>query len=217
MPDEGAEVGLARPVRVAGAPLDRAAAAMLMIHGRGAGAADILSYVPRLDWPHFAYLAPEAPDHTWYPHPFTAPLADNEPFLTASLTLISDLFDYLDRAGISAGRVVLFGFSQGACLALEYAARHTRRYGAVVGLSGGLIGPDSLSRADGGSFDGTPIFLGCSDVDPHIPKHRVEHAASVLQQMGGAVRVRLYPNMEHTVNDDELKVVRGLMAGVVAG
>jgi len=212
--EKGVKPDLTRPVLMAGAPLDRATAAMVMIHGRGASARDILVNVPALDAPDFAYLAPEAPDHTWYPYPFRAPLQDNEPYLSASLAVIADIMAYLTRTGLAPEQIVLFGFSQGACLILEYAARNARRYGGVVGLSGGLIGPDGLQRDDPGSLAGTPVFLGCSDVDPHIPKQRVEHAVNHLRALGGVVTMRLYPNMPHTINEDEIEFVRGLMANV---
>ncbi len=216
MSEEGIVLDLAGPVLLAGAPLARAAAAMVMIHGRGATARDILTNVPGFHDPDFAYLAPQAPDNAWYPRPFSALLQENEPYLSASLAVVSDVLAYLTTTGIPPERVVLFGFSQGACLALEYAARYARRYGGVVGLSGGLIGPDGLQRSDQGSLGGCPIFLGCSDTDPYIPKHRVEHAAGVLRQLGGAVTVRLYSNMDHVINADEMERVRNLMAALKA-
>jgi predicted esterase len=209
-------LNLAGPVFLSGSPLDRAAAAMILIHGRGAAARDILTLVPPLGDPDFAYLAPQAPGNAWYPLPFTAPLQDNEPYLSSSLALIAEVVSHLAGAGFPSERIVLLGFSQGACLTLEYAARNARRYGAVVGLSGGLIGPDGLQRDDRGSLDGSPVFLGCSDVDPHIAKHRVQHAAEVLGRLGGDVTARLYPGMGHTTNQDEIDAVRGLMASVKA-
>jgi predicted esterase len=214
MPDQWVKLDLDRPVLQAGAAVDHAAAAMVMLHGRGAMAQDILTNVPLLNDPDFAYLAPQAHQNAWYPHPFLAPLQDNEPDLSASLAMISDIITHITTAGISPERIILFGFSQGACLALEYAARHAWPYGGVVGLSGGLIGPDGLARNDRGSLGGCPVFLGCSDVDPYIPKYRVEHAAETLSQLGGEVTLRLYPNMEHTINDDEIDTIRALMAAV---
>ena len=185
-----------------------------MIHGRGASAQDILTNVPLLNDPDFAYLAPSAPNNVWYPHPYRMPLQDNEPSLSASLSVITEIVSYLTRVGIPTQRVILFGFSQGACLSLEYAARHAQRYGGVVGLSGVLIGPDGLERGDHGSLLGTPVFLGSSDIDPYFPKERVDHAAAWLRHLGGEVTVRIYPNMDHTVNDDEIRFVQGLMATV---
>lgn len=203
-------------VRMAGAPLDHAQAAMLMVHGRGASAEDILTLAKEFDQPGFAYLAPQAAGNTWYPNRFLVPLEQNEPWLSSALSFIGDVFGQIVNAGISPERIILLGFSQGACLTLEYAARHARRYGGVVGLSGALIGPDNTPRGYDGSLQETPVFLGCSDVDFHVPKERVDEAAEVLQKLGGTVTKRLYPNMDHTVNQDEINFVRGIMESLVA-
>ena len=192
-----------RPVLEAGEPLESARAAMILVHGRGAGAADIMSVGTELIHPGFAYLAPDAAGHTWYPNPFTAPLELNEPYLSSALELLEGLVARV-AANIPLQNLILLGFSQGACLTLEFAARHARRYGGVVGFSGGLIGPDGTPRDYTGLFAGTPAFLGCSDVDPHIPKERVVEAGNVLERMGANVTVRLYPNMAHTVSLDEI-------------
>jgi predicted esterase len=206
-----------QPVRTAGEPLDRARAAMIMMHGRGASAEDILSLSTELDQPGFAFLAPQAAGNTWYPNRFLAPLESNEPWLSSALAVITGLLARTAAAGIPPERTILLGFSQGACLALEYAARNPRRYGGVAGLSGALIGPDDTSRdlaGSAGSLDGTPVFLGCSDVDFHVPKERVDQAAEVLRRLGAEVTVRIYPNMGHTVNQDEIEFVRGMMPPV---
>jgi len=195
----------------AGERLDRARAAMIMIHGRGAAAANILELTAELDAPGFAYLAPQAADNTWYPNRFLAPIPGNEPWLSSALTAVADVLAQVTKAGLPPERTMLLGFSQGACLTLEFAARNAQRYGGVAGLSGGLIGPDGTPRDYAGSLDGTPIFLGCSDVDFHVPKERVHHTAEVLQRLGGDVTVRLYPNMDHTINQDETEFVRGMM------
>lgn len=163
--------------------------------------------------PGFAYLAPQASGNAWYPYPFTAPLESNEPYLSSALDVLETLLARVEET-VPAQRVVLLGFSQGACLALEFAARHARRYGGVVGLSGGLIGPDGTPRDYPGAFEGTPAFLGCSDVDPHIPKERVLEAGDVLERMGAKVTLRLYPGMGHTVSQDELDAVRAIVEGV---
>jgi predicted esterase len=184
---------------------------MLMIHGRGASADDILSLANEFAQPGFAYLAPQAAENTWYPNRFLAPLEDNEPWLTSALAFVGEVLDEIVTAGIPAQHIMLLGFSQGACLALEFAARNAQSYGGLVGLSGGLIGPDDTPRNYPGSLAGTPVFLGCSDVDFHVPKERVEQAAEVLKQLGGEVTVRLYPNLDHTVNQDEIDFVRGMM------
>ena len=203
-----------QPVRVAGVPLATARGAMILVHGRGATAENILELADEVGRPGWAYLAPQAAGNTWYPNSFLAPMARNEPGLSSALAVLADLLAQVAAAGIPAERTVLLGFSQGACLTLEFVARHARRYGAVAGLSGGLIGPDGTPRAYAGSLAGTPIFLGCSDVDFHIPKARVEESAAVLEGLGAAVTTRLYPNMGHTVNADEIMFVRAMVAAV---
>lgn len=199
----------------AGTPLDRATAAVVMIHGRGADAQSILLLADELARPGFAYLAPQAEGNTWYPNRFLAPLSSNEPWLSSALTSVADVLSQVMGAGLPSERTLLLGFSQGACLTLEFVARNARRYGGVAGLSGGLIGPDGTPRDYAGSLDGSPIFLGCSDVDFHIPKERVHHTAEVLQRLGGAVTERLYPNMDHTINEDEKDFVRGMMTALI--
>ena len=169
-----------QPIRTAGEPLASARAALLMLHGRGASAEDILSLADELHQPGFAYLAPQAAENAWYPNRFLVPLAHNEPWLSSALSFVDDVFSQIVSVGIPPERVILLGFSQGACLALEFAARNARRYGGVVALSGGLIGPDDAPRDYKGSLEHTPVFLGCSDVDIHIPKERVQHAAGIL-------------------------------------
>ncbi|PLS79275.1 MAG: phospholipase [Chloroflexi bacterium] len=205
----------ATPVVNAGVPIDQAAAAVIMLHGRGATAESILSLVDVLDQPGFAYIAPQALDNTWYPYTFLAPLQSNEPFLSSALAKVAAVLAQVTTAGIPPERTLLLGFSQGACLASEFAARNARRYGGVVALSGGLIGPDGTPRDYAGSLAGTPIFLGCSDVDVHIPKARVLESAAVLRRMGGEVTERLYPQMGHTVNEDEVAFVRNMLAALV--
>ena len=195
--------------------MDKAGAAMILVHGRGASAADIMTLGAELTQPGFAYLAPQAAGSAWYPLPFTAPMEDNEPYLSSALEVLASLLASVEKS-IPADRVILLGFSQGACLTLEFAARNARRYGGVVGLSGGLIGPDGTPRDYPGDFEGTPAFLGCSDVDPHIRKDRVLEAADVLKRMGGLVTLRLYPQLGHTVNDDELQEVRKIVAATAS-
>ena len=199
-----------QPVLEAGERLGRARGAMILVHGRGASAADIMTLGAELMQPGFAYLAPQAAGNTWYPYPFTAPMESNEPFLSSALEVLATVLTSVQET-IAAERVVLLGFSQGACLTLEFAARHARRYGGVVGLSGGLIGPDGTPRDYPGTFAGTPTFLGCSDVDPHIPKERVLASGEVFERMGAIVTVRLYPGMAHTVNADEIRTVNEMI------
>lgn len=204
-----------QPVATAGAELQGATAAMILVHGRGASAADILTLVPALDRPGFAYLAPQAAGGTWYGNSFLAPIASNEPGITSGMKAISDLLERVEAAGIPPERTVLLGFSQGACLSLEYAARHAGRYGGIACLSGGLIGPDGTPRDYPGSMEGTPVFLGCSDVDFHIPAERVRASAEVMERLGADVTLRLYPGMGHLVNDDEISQVQGIMDAVL--
>jgi phospholipase/carboxylesterase len=201
---------------MAGEPVSRARAAMLMVHGRGASAEDILALANQLAQPGFAYFAPQADENTWYPNRFLVPLADNEPWLSSALKFVGDVLTEIINAGIPAERIMLLGFSQGACLALEFAARNARRYGGVVGLSGALIGPDDTPRDYKGSLAGTPVFLGCSDVDFHVPRERVDQTAEVLRALGGEVTEHLYPNMDHSVNQDEIDFVRGMMQPLLA-
>jgi phospholipase/carboxylesterase/glyoxalase family protein len=206
-----------QPVRTAGEPIERAQVALLMVHGRGARAEDILSLVDQLAQPGFAYLAPQAADNTWYPNRFLDPISSNEPWLSSALAFVGEVLDQIMDAGISPGRVILLGFSQGACLTLEFAARNARRYGGLVGLSGALIGPDGTPREYTGSLAGTPVFLGCSDVDFHVPKERVGQTAEVLRRLGGEVIERLYPNLDHSINQDEIDFIRSMMSTLVNG
>lgn len=204
------------PVLVGGEPLANAREAMVLIHGRGASAEDILSLAAELDRPGFAYLAPQAAGYSWYPQSFLAPLAANEPGLSSALTTIGKVLGRVAASGIPPERTMILGFSQGACLALEFAARNARRWGGIAGLSGGLIGPDGTPRDYQGSLDGTPVFLGCSDIDPHIPLARVHESAAVLRRLGGEVTERIYPRMGHTVNEDEITAVRAIVDGLLA-
>jgi len=203
-----------QPVLAAGAPLAKARAAMLMVHGRGATANDILGLGLELRHPDVAYLAPQAAGNAWYPYRFMEPIERNEPWLSSALAKLEAVLAQIEAAGIPPERTIVLGFSQGACLAQEFVARHALRYGGLVGLSGGLIGPGGTPRDYPGSLDGTPVFLGCSDTDPHIPKERVDYSAEVLRGLGGAVTERIYPLMEHTVNRDELNFVREMLAAL---
>lgn len=206
-----------QPVITAGAPLTEARAAMILLHGRGASAESILGLAGAVNRPGFAYVAPQASGHTWYPFSFLAPLAQNEPFLTSALRLVGEVVEEVVAAGVPHERLLLLGFSQGACLTLEFVARNARRFGGVAALTGGLIGPEGTPRDYSGSLEGTPVFLGSSDPDPHVPRSRVEETARVLEEMGAEVTMRIYPGMPHTVNEDELEHVRQLMDVVLAG
>lgn len=204
-----------QPLFVRGARLNDAHAAMIMIHGRGATADSILALAEEFEQPGFAYLAPQAAGGQWYPFRFMEPVERNEPYLSSALAVITGLLRRVNDAGIPSEKIVLLGFSQGACLTLEYAARSAGRFGGVVGLSGGLIG-DKVAVGDyPGSLDGTPVFLGCSDADAHIPQERVNLSAIILRQLGGDVTKRIYPAMAHTVNGDEIDFVNEMMKAVI--
>jgi phospholipase/carboxylesterase len=205
-----------QPFLYAGESIDEAKAAMVMMHGRGATAKDILELVSNLTQPGFAYLAPQAAGNAWYPTSFLAPLDSNEPELTSALLTIENILVKLEEATIPIEQTILLGFSQGACLTLEFVARNARRYGGVVGLSGGLIGPGGTPRDYPGTLAGTPIFLGCSDKDPFVPKDRVEFSAAILQKLGGDVNAKLYPNLAHTVNPDEIRSIRTMMVALTS-
>jgi predicted esterase len=204
-----------QPVKLAGLPLQNARAAVILVHGRGATAESILTLVPALDVEGFAFLAPQASGNTWYPNSFLAPIPSNEPGITSGLRAIGDVVSVVNAAGIPAERTIVLGFSQGACLSLEYTARNAKRYGGIACLSGGLIGPDGTPRDYAGSYDGTPAFLGCSDVDGHIPADRVLESGAVLERLGAKTTVKLYPGMGHLVNEDEIQHVRALMQAVL--
>jgi predicted esterase len=201
-------------ILTAGTPVGNARAAAILVHGRGASAQDILSLVPHIGAPGIAYFAPQAHASAWYPEWFMAPNEKNEPWLSSALGLLGWLLADIQSQGIPPERIALLGFSQGACLALTFAARTAQRYGALVGFSGGLIGPPGAPFVFSGLLEGTPVFLGCSDVDPHIPLERVEETARILASLGGVVDKRIYPGMGHTVNEDELAAARALLSGL---
>jgi predicted esterase len=187
-----------------------------MIHGRNAAPRNILDVARALDRPRFTYLAPAAANNTWYPFSFKEQMERNEPGLSSSLEMLRALVDTVIAKGIRREHVVLLGFSQGACLTSEFAVRNASRYGGVIAYSGGVIGPPGTQWNNPGSFDGMPAFFGCSDVDAHIPKERVDESAAVFTRMGALVTERLYPGMGHTVNEDELEFARDLMDRILA-
>lgn len=205
-----------QPVLTRGKPLAEARAAVIMVHGRGASPQSILELAEAIPHPDVAYLAPGAVDGTWYPQSFMAPIAANEPGISSGISVIHALIEQVGAAGIPEERIILLGFSQGACLASTSAQRKPKRYGGVVVLSGGLIGPPSTEWSAEGDFAGTPIFLGCSDVDAHIPEARVLASAAHLESMGAEVTCRIYQGFGHAVNEDEIAFVRELVAGVAS-
>jgi predicted esterase len=195
------------------APAD-ARLTIVCIHGRGASAADILTVADELHLDDVAYLAPEAAGHTWYPYSFLAPLDDNQPGLNSALGVVAGMVADLGAQQVPSERVAILGFSQGACLSLEYAARHARRYAAIIAFSGGLIGPPGAPRDYAGSMGGTPVFIGCSDIDPHIPVGRVRESSVVFRGLGASVDERIYPRLGHTINEDEIAAARTMLAAV---
>ena len=204
-----------QPVMGIGQSLDDAKYAMILIHGRGASARDILTLSFEFNRDELAYLAPEAKGYQWYPMSFLAPLDQNEPYLSSALVLVDDLVQKLVVDGIPAENIFLGGFSQGACLTMEYVARNARRYAGVLAFSGGVIGPDGTPRDYEGSLNGTPVFLGCSDIDPHIPLARVNETAEIMERLGASVDKRIYEGMGHTINQDELEAARQLLGSVL--
>jgi phospholipase/carboxylesterase len=201
-------------IAASGAPLRRAKAAMIMMHGRGASAESMLEFAGVFAQPDIAFLAPRASGSSWYPYSFMAPLEQNEPALSHAAT-VARAVSHVGENGHAPDRTVLLGFSQGGCLTLEYAAQNAQRYGGVVGLSAGLIGPPGAPRDYPGSLSDTPVFIGCSDMDPHIPLARVQESTGVLRRLGGELTERIYPGMGHAINDDEVKYVRSILAALV--
>jgi predicted esterase len=207
----------AQAVLAAGAPLAQAKGVVLMLHGRGASAADILGLSDHLIFHGLTFLAPQAAGSTWYPNRFLDPLESNQPWLDSALKVIADLASQAAAAGIPTERTCLLGFSQGACLALEFAARSGLRWGGVFGLSGALIGPPGAPRSYPAGSRGTPVLLGCSDPDPHIPRESVSESARLLEGLGMRVDLRLYPDLGHTVNLDEIDAIRAVLEQVLDG
>ena len=206
-----------QPVRTLGAEWGKARAALILVHGRGASAADALPLIDHLNAPGFIYLAPEASGHLWYPNRFNSPLASNEPALSSALSGLDWLVEQLGAAGIPPERIILSGFSQGACLCAEYAARHARRYGGVGVLAGGLIGPQDTPRDYPGSLAGTPVYLGCSDPDPYFNAEWIHYSAAALTRLGADVQTELFPDLGHRINLEMLRAVRRMLDGLGVG
>ncbi|MFA0963501.1 alpha/beta hydrolase [Roseivirga sp. BDSF3-8] len=203
------------PVATAGVPLKEAKKVCVMVHGRGDSASRFIRMHESLQVDEMAFVAPQAIAHSWYPQPFTAPLSRNQPQLDMGLSALDEMMDDLDGLGFQRKCIYFLGFSQGACLLLEYLARHARKVGGVVALSGGLIGPRVDHKRYGGDFEQTPFFLGCSVPDPHIPEQRVHDSEKQLQSLNAKVYKRLYADMGHTVNDEELHFAESIFRGYV--
>lgn len=200
-----------QPVTLAGPPLAVSGRAILLIHGRNASPRNILDLAPRLDRPGFSLVAPAAAGNTWYPYSFLEQTAKNEPYLTSALSRIHRVVADIEAAGVPPGRIVFLGFSQGACLAAEYAYRFAQPFGGIVLFSGGLIGPPGTTWQTSRSFGRMPVFLGCSDVDAHVPKWRVDETASTFASMDAEVTERIYPGMGHVIADDEIVAAQSIL------
>lgn len=198
-----------------GRALDSAKAAIVLLHGRGASAEDILGLANEFDLPESAYLAPQAAGHAWYPYSFLAPIERNQPWLDSALKLVAETLQRAITAGIELHRIAIVGFSQGACLATEFVARNPARYGGLVAFTGGLIGPPGTKFVYSGDLSGTACFLGAGDRDPHVPWKRVEESASVLSGLGGTVTLRRYPGLPHTINEDEIEQAKSILSRLV--
>jgi predicted esterase len=196
----------------AGAALNAADLAMVLLHGRGGSAEDILELGSAFHLQNVAYLAPQAAGNTWYPLSFLAPRKMNEPYLSSALAKVESVVQSLQEAGFGRERIVVGGFSQGACLATEFVASHPARYGGLVAFTGGLIGPPgSLQSSPNGELTGTPALLCSGDPDPHVPWTRIEESAAILSGMGATVTTRRYPGRPHTVTQEELELARNLL------
>ena len=204
-----------QPILTAGPAPEDAPATLVMVHGRGVSAESILAIHNVLGLATVAAVAPQAAGHTWYPQSFLAPIEANQPYLDSALRKLDAVVSDLLARGVPSERIAILGFSQGACLTSEYIARHPRRYGAAMALTGGLIGPPGTARNYAGSLDGTPVFLGTSDPDPHVPIERVRETQRVLTSMGASVELRRYPGMPHTINQEELEVCRALVEAII--
>jgi phospholipase/carboxylesterase len=200
-----------KKIVTAGKNLEDVQKALIMIHGRGADANDILSLAGYLDVDDFALLAPQATNHSWYPYSFMAPVSQNEPWLTSALNLIKDLVKEITEKGIVPENIYFTGFSQGACLTLEFAARNAVRYGGIAAFTGGLIGDAIHPESYAGDFDKTPIFIGSSNPDPHVPVNRVYETTKILEEMNAAVTQKLYNGMGHTISQDEINIANGII------
>jgi phospholipase/carboxylesterase len=200
-----------RQIIAAGKELAKASKVLVMIHGRGGSAEDILGLSAHLHVTDFALLAPQATGNTWYPYSFMAKPSENEPWLSSALALLKDVLKDIYTAGLKNEQVFFLGFSQGACLALEFVTRNAAKYGGVVAFTGGLIGDKIYNENYGGDFSGTPVFIGTSDPDPHVPVQRVNDTAAILAQMNASLTKKIYKNMGHTISQDEINTVNELI------
>jgi predicted esterase len=209
---EGVGPHVGQKIASAGSPLAEAALALILVHGRGGNADQMLGLAEVVAPAGTAYLAPQAAGHTWYPYRFIEPVVVNEPYLGSALSVLGALVDRVVAGGVPRERIGLLGFSQGACLALEFARRQETRFGAVIGFSGGLIGETVAPPAMGdGRFDSMPVLLACSQRDPHIPIARVRETDAMMRALGAEVMTRIYPGSDHGINEDEVAVARQIL------
>ncbi|MGE8339467.1 MAG: alpha/beta hydrolase [Flavobacterium sp.] len=194
-----------------GIPLNEAKKALILIHGRGASAHDILSIAKHLKVDDFALVAPQAENRTWYPYSFLAPLNENEPSFSKSLEAIHKVVVAIQQNGIEKENIYFLGFSQGACLALEFTTRNAAKYGGIVAFTGGLIGDQVYENHYSGNFENTPVFIGTSDPDFHVPVERVHATEELMEKMGADVTKKIYPNMGHTISQDEINCANALI------
>ena len=200
-----------KKVITAGKAIDQAEKVLIMIHGRGGSAQDILSLAAHLNTKDYALLAPQATNNTWYPTSFLAAPAINEPWLSSAIQVVDEVVNDVLAQGISKENIFFLGFSQGACLTLEYVTRNANKYGGVVALTGGLIGDKIYAENYSGDFAGTPVFIGTSNPDPHVPVSRVNETTTILQAMGANVTEKVYQNMGHTISHDEIEKANTLV------
>ncbi len=197
---------------LSGKKIEDASKILIMVHGRGASAEDILSIADYLKVEDFALLAPQATNHTWYPYSFLSPPSQNEPWLSSALDLIGDIVKDLKQRSIDPKNIFFLGFSQGACLTLEFVTRNATRFGGVIAFTGGLIGDKIYSENYKGDFSNTPIFIGSSDPDPHVPVARVNETATTLEKMNAVITKRIYKNMGHTINQEEIELANNILS-----
>lgn len=205
-----------KPFVTSGIPIEKAKKVLIMLHGRGSDAANILELANDFPVTDFAFIAPQATNHSWYPYSFLAPPIQNEPWLSSAISMLNNVVRDLNLLGIASNHLYFMGFSQGACLALEYTARNAVKYGGIVAFTGGLIGDKIETENYKGDFLGTPVFIGTSDPDPHVPVERVNASAEIMENMHAVVTKKIYKNMGHTINEDEIKMAYQLLLSPIA-
>jgi len=200
-----------KKIFTAGKPISEAKKVLIMIHGRGAFAEDILSLAGYFNLNDYALLAPQATNNTWYPFSFLAPVQQNEPWLSSALNVLNEVVSDINKDGIASGNIYFLGFSQGACLTLEYVTRNARKWGGVVAFTGGLIGDNIYEENYNGDFLNTPVFIGTSDPDPHVPVERVHASSAIIKNMHADITTKIYPDMGHTISKDEIDQANNLI------